>query len=120
MAILRPGDEDLHYPDGTHRFTPPDGANHVRHVARLDEHLADHGVDKPPTDLDTDEYRAAVTHAACPGCRGAFSDSDHTQPMRDWHDKPHRLIYNLCDEVDRLRAVIKQGGGAPSVGSGHE
>lgn len=58
--------------------------------------------------LSTDEYREAVNHAECPGCQGAFSLPDHTQPMRDWHDKPHRLVYTLCNEVDRLRANLAE------------
>lgn len=56
--------------------------------------------------LDTEQYRAAVTHPECDGCRGAFSSPEHTQPMRDWHDKPHRLVYRLCDEIDRLRGEL--------------
>jgi transcription elongation factor Elf1 len=57
--------------------------------------------------VNTAEYRNAVAHAECDGCRGAFSDSDHTQPMRDWHDKPHRLVCDLCNEVDRLEAEVR-------------
>jgi hypothetical protein len=64
-------------------------------------------------DLDTEEYREAVRHAECEGCRGAFSGPDHTRPMRDWHDKPHRLVHDLCREIDRLRAAIEAASGAP-------
>lgn len=54
-------------------------------------------------ELNTEEYRAAVEHAECPDCRGAFSPTSHTQAMRDWHDKPRRLVLRLCEEIDRLR-----------------
>lgn len=56
-------------------------------------------------ELDTQEYLDAVNHAECPGCRGAFSSVDHTFPMRDWHDKPHRLVFDLCREIERLRSL---------------
>jgi hypothetical protein len=76
------------------------------------------GDDAPVTDiergnLDTNEYREAVRHSECAGCRGAFSGADHTQPMRNWHDKPHRLVYDLCNEVDQLREALKVASGAP-------
>lgn len=64
-------------------------------------------------DLNTDEYREATRHAECDGCRGAFSPPDHTQPMRDWHDKPRRLVSDLCAEIDRLREAITVASKAP-------
>ena len=59
--------------------------------------------------LRTDDYRDAVRHPICAGCRGALSGPDHTQQMRDWHDKPHRLVLDLCDEIDRIRGRMDGG-----------
>jgi hypothetical protein len=43
----------------------------------------------------TDDYRNA-----CSG-EGEFGSLGY-----DWADKPHRLVYDLCGEVDRLRASL--------------
>lgn len=45
--------------------------------------------------LNTSDYRVA------PSGMGPHADT--------WADKPHRLIYDLCNEVDRLRAAIGSG-----------
>lgn len=42
----------------------------------------------------TNEYRAA------PGGNGPHA--------ADWMDKPHRLVYDLCDEVDRLTVAVEE------------
>lgn len=42
--------------------------------------------------IDTNAYREA------PGCVD-------TPLSRTWRDKPHRLVYDLCAEIERLRAV---------------
>lgn len=42
----------------------------------------------------TDDYRKA------PGGDG------NSILVLNWNDKPHRLIYDLCNEVDRLRAIL--------------
>ena len=44
--------------------------------------------------LNTSEYREA------PSGRGPHAS--------EWIDKPHRLIYDLCNEVDKLREVIRR------------
>lgn len=67
--------------------------------------FAEGGYD-PAVELNAAEYREAVQHEKCLGCRGAFSPEDHSRAMRDWHDKPHRLVLDLCEEVDRLRALL--------------
>ena len=51
--------------------------------------------------LNTHEYREAVS-----------GKPDASELSREWHDKPHRLVYDLCNEIDRLRAP------QPSVPSG--
>jgi hypothetical protein len=45
----------------------------------------------------TDDYRAAL------GGEGDFGSLGY-----DWSDKPHRLVYDLCGEVDALRAEIAE------------
>ena len=52
--------------------------------------------DEPTQDdrLNTSEYREA------PSGRGPHAS--------EWIDKPHRLIYDLCNEVDKLREVIRR------------
>ena len=49
---------------------------------------------QPPnlTRIDTREYRLA------PGGEGEHAAT--------WEDKPHRLIYDLCQAVDRLQAIV--------------
>ena len=42
--------------------------------------------------LNTEDYRQA------PGGIGPLA--------AQWHDKPHRLVYDLCAEVERLRAEV--------------
>lgn len=64
------------------------------------------------SELDTEEYRQAV--------RSSFEDEHVTMfsVAYDWHDKPHRLVYDLCNEVDALRASLadlRALGGAPEV-----
>lgn len=46
-----------------------------------------------PKRLDTAEYRQAVS--------GGDTELAYT-----WKDKPHRLIYDLCSEVDHLRVAL--------------
>jgi hypothetical protein len=43
--------------------------------------------------LNTHDYREAVS-----------GKPDASELSREWHDKPHRLVYDLCREIDRLRA----------------
>lgn len=47
-------------------------------------------VGEKPNELHVDDYRNA------PGGEGPLAG--------EWDDKPHRLIYDLCREVNRLRA----------------
>lgn len=44
--------------------------------------------------LNTQDYRDAV--------------SGKGPQAYNWSDKPHRLIYDLCKEVERLRAMTVQ------------
>ena len=47
-------------------------------------------------DATTDDYRNATSG------EGKFGSLGY-----DWSDKPHRLLYDLCDEVDELRREIE-------------
>jgi hypothetical protein len=64
---------------------------HVRYELNYEKTLRFNREADRPEALDTDDYRTA------PGDRGpkAFT----------WKDKPHRLVYSLCEEVERVRAV---------------
>lgn len=42
----------------------------------------------------TDDYRAALAHEGNPIL------------VLNWKDKPHRLVYDLCNEVERLREIL--------------
>jgi len=44
--------------------------------------------------MNTQDYRIA------PGGDGPQAS--------EWENKPHRLIYDLCDEVERLQAVNRE------------
>jgi hypothetical protein len=50
----------------------------------------DAGLPHPPTDL-TLQYRLAV--------------SGEGERASDWQDKPHRLVYDLCREIERIAAT---------------
>ena len=54
-------------------------------------HADDHG------ELNTQEYRDAVC--------SMLEEAPLFSVAYDWHDKPHRLVYDLCKEIDRLRAI---------------
>ena len=45
--------------------------------------------------LITTDYREAIS-----------GTSDNERLNYDWEDKPHRLVYDLCSEVERLQALI--------------
>lgn len=45
----------------------------------------------------TDDYRDAMSG------EGEFGSLGY-----EWSDKPHRLVYDLCGEVDRLNDVIAE------------
>lgn len=45
--------------------------------------------------IDTDEYRRVL--------EGRARDFLN----RGWRDNPHRLVFNLCAEIDRLRAELE-------------
>lgn len=64
---------------------------HLRHELDYEKTLRFNRETEHPEALDTDDYRTA------PGGNGpkAFT----------WKDKPHRLVYDLCEEVERVRAV---------------
>ena len=47
--------------------------------------------------IDTDEYRKALEGWA----EDPFLN-------RDWRDRPHRLVYDLCREVDWMRAELDE------------
>lgn len=47
-----------------------------------------------PQPINTDDYRRA------PGGEGPHADT--------WKDKPHRLIYDLCAEIERRRSFANQ------------
>ena len=44
----------------------------------------------------TDDYRKAMS-----------GDDDEFGLGYQWTDKPHRLVYDLCGEVDRLREALQ-------------
>lgn len=44
----------------------------------------------------TDDYRNALSG------EGEFMSLGY-----EWSDKPHRLVYDLCGEVDHLRAALR-------------
>lgn len=50
--------------------------------------------------LKTKDYREAVG--------GGGDKDDFFSLAYQWVDKPHRLVYDLCDEIDRLRKVVKE------------
>ena len=54
----------------------------------------------------TDDYRKALSGEGKMGSLGY-----------DWSDKPHRLVYDLCDEIDRLnnRTLHEPEHGAPKL-----
>jgi hypothetical protein len=64
---------------------------HVRYELNYEKTLRFNREADRPEALNTDDYRIA------PGNRGPQA--------RTWKDKPHRLIYDLCEEVERVRAV---------------
>lgn len=35
-----------------------------------------------------------------------LAPSDGGQLAYEWKDKPHRLVYDLCDEVERLQLLL--------------
>lgn len=43
----------------------------------------------------TEDYRRALSG------EGEFGSLGY-----DWSDKPHRLVYDLCAEIDRLRSQV--------------
>ena len=47
--------------------------------------------------LKTEDYREAMA-----------GTSDNEQLNNDWKDKPHRLVYDLCREIERLQQLNKQ------------
>lgn len=47
----------------------------------------------------TDDYREALQGL------GEFGSLGY-----EWSDKPHRLVYDLCGEVDHLHAILAQHG----------
>ncbi len=57
---------------------------------------------EPMVYVNTQDYRDAI---------------DGTMPATlfslayDWMDKPHRLVYDLCNEIDRLRAKYEDPNG---------
>lgn len=53
----------------------------------------------PPTDL-TYEARMAVAGQA----------AAHGMMFHDWQDKPHRVVYDLCREIERLSAPEADAG----------
>jgi len=34
--------------------------------------------------------------------------SDSEQLNHDWEDKPHRLVYDLCNEVEKLQTAMQK------------
>lgn len=46
-------------------------------------------------DVTTDDYRKALS-----------GEGDMWSLGYEWSDKPHRLVYDLCGEVDYLRAAV--------------
>jgi hypothetical protein len=48
--------------------------------------------------LDTNEYRAAMSRP---------NDPPFLSVAYEWQDKPHRLVFDLCNEVDRLRLAAR-------------
>jgi len=45
----------------------------------------------------TDDYRIALSG------EGEFGSLGY-----EWVDKPHRLVYDLCGEIDHLRALLNE------------
>ena len=56
--------------------------------------MADNGMRK---DATTDDYRSAI-----------FGEGPYGSLEYEWSDKPHRLVYDLCNEVDSLKAELKE------------
>ncbi len=48
--------------------------------------------------IDTEVYRKAVS---------GESEPRFFTVANDWVDKPHRLVYDLCNEIDRLRLTYE-------------
>lgn len=46
--------------------------------------------------LDPEDYRRAISR-----------DAEDEILNADWADKPHRLVYDLCNEVERLTAKVE-------------
>jgi len=73
----------------------PDGCkprNNVEHVLAIIKCVREHDLENGRNiynDVNTSEYMEA------PSGRGPHAYT--------WEDKPHRLVYRLCSEVDRLR-----------------
>lgn len=61
-------------------------------------------------------YGETVAHRTQPRMRPGSTTDDYRKAMSgegtfgtlgyEWSDKPHRLVYDLCGEVDALRAEI--------------
>lgn len=49
------------------------------------------------TQLNPDDYRNAA---------GGVETPTNGRQVYDWRDKPHRLVYDLCNEIDRLNAEV--------------
>lgn len=45
----------------------------------------------------TDDYRAALS-----------GEGDFLSLGYEWSDKPHRLVYDLCGEIDHLQALLRE------------
>lgn len=50
MSVLRPGDEDMHFEDGSHRWYPldPDDTNQKAWEARVHAHKDEHREERRP------------------------------------------------------------------------
>lgn len=79
MAVLPPGFGHLEWAVGR--------------IKRLNDEVRFLKENRPPT--VTQEYREAM--------------SGEGELAGQWHDKPHRLVYDLCAEVDALRDVMRKG-----------
>lgn len=65
------------------------------------------------------KLRATVKHRAKPRMRPGTTTNDYRNALTgnddgfgslsyEWSDKPHRLVYDLCGEIDALNAKIKR------------
>ena len=102
----------LAFEDGTNDYTTAPKAAYVleAQAARIAE------LEASVVPLDTPESHKLKADAGIPhlptqltyDCRNAISGNG---PLAyTWEDKPHRLVYDLCREIERIAAIAALGG----------